>query len=62
MSPKSLSECDSSVDSSIKTPPGFENTRRLEIPNSGKKAIEHIVVAVVTGHISLNSAVPWVCR
>lgn len=41
-----------------KTPPGFENTRRLEILNSGEKAIEHIVVALVTGHISLNSAVP----
>ena len=41
-----------------KTPPGFENTRRLEILNSGEKAIEHIVVTFVTGHISLNSAVP----
>lgn len=44
------------------TPPGFENTRRLEILSSEKEAIEHTVVALVTGHFSLNSAVPWVCR
>lgn len=51
-----------SLTAASEIPPGVENTRILVILNSGKETIEHIVVALVTGHFSQDITVPGVCQ